>query len=388
MAKYNGYIEDRGSESLKYQKQEFKNKIIFVDECSLISTNVMWKLLNLQEKFGFRLVLTGDTKQLGSVEAGKPFEQILQVLPSIKMTQIIRQQNELHKEAISNTSSGNISKSFEFHNDNIQEKPKIKQLAKEAANLFLKKSQTVRERTLLVSPTRILRDQVNKYIRTNLSKEGSLYGRILEFSTLKTKDMYIADYQFAKSFRANEDIIKFNKNYSNGIKKNENLRVKQVNSITNSLDLVKENGQEIRFNLRKGVDYKNKFEVYNEEVLKLQAGLKIMFTKNNQEYGIINSETAIIKSINDKNIQLRFEDGKIRNIPQSELKHIAYGYCVTVHNSQGKTYDNTIAAISSHKLLNNQKSWLVTISRHRHEFTALVENKNQLKSYLLKKQRE
>lgn len=43
-----------------------------------------------------------------------------------------------------------------------------------------------------------------------------------------------------------------------------------------------------------------------------------------------------------------------------------------------------IAAISSHKLLNNQKSWLVTISRHRHEFTAIVENKNRLKTYLLK----
>ena len=128
----------------------------------------------------------------------------------------------------------------------------------------------------------------------------------------------------------------------------------------------------------------SKFEVYNEEVLKLQAGLKILFTKNNREYGIINSETAVIKSINDINIQLQFEDGKIRNIPKNELKHISYGYCVTVHNSQGKTFDNMIAAISSHKLLNNQKSWLVTISRHRNEFTALVENKNQLKAYLLR----
>jgi ATP-dependent exoDNAse (exonuclease V) alpha subunit len=159
--------------------------------------------------------------------------------------------------------------------------------------------------------------------------------------------------------------------------------VKRANSITNSLDLLKENGQEIRFNFKKGVDYKNKIEVYNEEVIKLQSGLKIMFTKNNQEYGIINSEIAVIKNINDKNIQLQFEDGKIRNIPQNELKHISYGYCVTVHNSQGKTFDNMIAAISNHKLLNNQKSWLITISRHRHEFTALVENKDQLKAYLL-----
>lgn len=392
LSRYNGYIEDRGSNSLKYQKQEFKKTMIFVDECSLISTNVMWKLLKLQEKFGFRLVLTGDTKQLGAVEAGKPFEQMLQVLPSAKMTDILRQQNESHKESVVNVSVGNINKSFSIHQDNIKEKPKITQLAKEAANLFLSKSQAARDQTLLVSPTRNLRDQVNEYIRVSLTKEGVLKGeikdktrsKILEFQTLRAKDMSLADYQFAKSYKANEDIIRFNKNYSNGIKKNECLRVKQINPITNSLELVKENGKEIRFNLRKGVDYKNKFEVYNEEVLKLQAGLKIMFTKNNQEFGLINSETAIIKAIHDKNIQLQFEDGRIRNIPQSELKHIAYGYCVTVHNSQGKTYDNMIAAISSHKLLNNQKSWLVTISRHRHEFTALVENKDQLKTYLLK----
>ncbi len=384
LAKYKGYIENRGDDSLKYQKQEFKNTMIFVDECSLISTNVMWQLLNLQEKFGFRLVLTGDTKQLGAVEAGKPFEQMLQVLPYVKMTQIIRQQNELHKEAVNSASIGNINKSFVIHQDNIKEKLNIKWLAKEAANLFLSKSQTDRGKTLLVSPTRALRDQVNEYIRDSLTKEASLQGKAIEFKTLRVKDMSIADYQFATSYKVNEDIIKFNKNYNNGIKKNECLRVKQVNPITNSLELVKENGQDVRFNLRKGVSYKNKFEVYNEELLKLQTGIKIMFTRNNQEYGIINSETAVIKIINDKNIQLQFEDGKIRNIPQNELKYIAYGYCVTVHNSQGKTFDNMIAAISSHKLLNNQKSWLVTISRHRHEFTALVEDKNQLKSYLLK----
>lgn len=54
-----------------------------------------------------------------------------------------------------------------------------------------------------------------------------------------------------------------------------------------------------------------------------------------------------------------------------------------MHSAQGKTYENTIAAIASNKWLNNQKSWLVTLSRHRAEFTVVVEDKNQLKHSLI-----
>lgn len=61
-------------------RQEFKNVIIFVDEASLISTKMMYQLLCLQEKFGFSIILIGDTKQLGASEAGKPFGQMLYIL--------------------------------------------------------------------------------------------------------------------------------------------------------------------------------------------------------------------------------------------------------------------------------------------------------------------
>ena len=83
-------------------------------------------------------------------------------------------------------------------------------------------------------------------------------------------------------------------------------------------------------------------------------------------------------------MSLKLEDGQLKSIPIAELKHIDYGYCVTVHNAQGKTYENTIAAIGSNKLLNNQKMWLVALSRHKSEFTAFVEDKDKLKSYLIR----
>ncbi len=59
----------------------------------------------------------------------------------------------------------------------------------------------------------------------------------------------------------------------------------------------------------------------------------------------------------------------------------------TIHATQGKTYNNTIAAIMDNNLLNNQKAWLIALSKHKSEFIAIVEDKDKLKSYLMRNNR-
>lgn len=382
LGKYQGYIEGRGTnQSLNEQRKNFKNTIIFVDEASLISTNIMHKLLTLQKKFDFRLVLTGDTKQLGAVEAGKPFAQILQISKPAILNEIVRQKDELHKQAVIAASKGDIKKTFEIHQENIQEQKTLKTLAKEAANLYIQKDIDQREQTLLIAPTRNLRDQINNNIR-NMFGQGE---EKFEFTALKQKDMSLADYQFASSYKENYDILKFNRPYKKlGIKKDEYIKIIKINHSGNRLILKNSAGKEILFSLTKGINYQNKFEVYNELNLTLQKNLKIIFTKNNRELGLINSETAIIKAINQNSATLQFENKLTREIPLTQLKHIDYGYCVTIHNSQGKTYENTIAAIAKNKLLNNQQSWLVSLSRHKTELTILSEDTKALQTYLAK----
>lgn len=382
LAKYQGYIEDRGTkQSLQVMRDQFKKVIIFLDESSLVPTRLMYKLLKLQHKFGFKLVITGDTKQQTSVEAGKPFEQILSVIPSIKLNKIIRQKDEKHREAVIASSEGKIKKTFSIHQCNIKEEGATKALANQAVSLYLQKDLKQRDNTLLISPTRKLRDKINAKIRMELKKEGTLQGKIEEFTALRQKDMSIADYRFAPSFK-NGDIIKFNAAYKNDINKGDYYVVIKTNEITNTLILEKE-GKQIRYCLKKDVNYENKFEAFQEVKLKLQEGLKIRFTKNNKELGLTNSETAVIEKLDKGSITLKLEDGSFKNIPKPQLKHIDYGYCMTIYSAQGKTFDNTIAAISNNKWLNNQKSWLVTLSRHKSEFTALVQNKEKLKSYLI-----
>ena len=381
LSKHQGYIEGRGKNSLSEQRKTFKNTIIFVDEASLIPTHIMHKLLTLREIFGFRIVLSGDIKQLPAVEAGKPFEQMIQIIAPIALDVIVRQEDESHKKAIISASLGKIQESFAIHAKNIQVK---KNLSSETANSYLQSNQHRRADTILISPTRALRDNINNNIRKGLQLENSLTEEVKEFIVLRQKDMTIADYQFAYFFKIN-DILKFHKSYKNNnnvIEKDEYLRVKSINAISNNLLLVKENGKEVMFALRKEVDYQSKFEVYQTLNLQLQEGLKIVFTKNNRNYGLINSETAIIKTIDQKYMNLQFENKLVRKIPLSELKNIDYGYCTTVHSSQGKTFDYTKAAINIHPLLNDQKSWLVTLSRHRKDITIFIENQQELEKNL------
>jgi ATP-dependent exoDNAse (exonuclease V) alpha subunit len=371
----------------------------------------MHKLLTLQDKLNFRLVLTGDTKQLGSVEAGKPFEQMLGYIKPIHLRQIVRQKDDAHKQAVLDSATGDIEKTFAIHADSIKSTQSI---AIEATNLYLSQSSRQRDNTLLISPTRVLRDQINNEIRQKLD----LKSEVKNFTALKPKDMSKADYNFASSYSVG-DIVKFSKSYTSGVNKGDYLKVKAIHHISNNLVLErateleiekqelkgqkdlnyqtnnkdsKEQKQQIQakpekeiiFSLKKDSDYSNKLEVFTRINLNLQEGLKIIITKNNKDYGLINSETAIVEKIGKDNITVKFEDSKSTTVPINQLKHIDYGYCVTVHNAQGKTYENTIAAISDNKLLNNQKMWLVALSRHKKEFSAFVEDKNQLKSYLMK----
>lgn len=380
LGKYQGYIEDRGTkESLQALRADFKNCIIFLDESSLVPTRLMWKLLKLQDKLRFRLIMIGDTKQLGAVEAGNPFEQMLKVVSSVKLNKIVRQKDDLHKEAVVASSKGDIKRTFDIHEDNIRQDKK--ELVKNTVRLYMQKDSSERDKTLLLSPTRKLRDSINNKIRIELKKEGKLRGNIEEFIALRQKDMSLADYRSAICFRQG-DILKFNAAYRNGIGKGDYLKVIETNKVTNSL-VLRKGDKEFIYHLKKGVSHESKFEVFNEIKLKLQEGLKIKFTKNDREFGLINSETAILQKIGKETMTMKMENGVVKEMPKNRLQHMDYGYCVTVHSGQGKTFDNTIAAISTNRWLNNQKSWLVILSRHRNEFTALVEDKGKLISYLM-----
>jgi conjugative relaxase-like TrwC/TraI family protein len=376
IGQYKGYLEGRGTkEGLVKSQNEYKKSIVFVDEASLIGTRQMYNLLKLSEILKFRVVPVGDTQQPSAVEAGKPFEQLLDIVKSIKMNKIVRQKEEVHKEAIKETANNNILKSFKIHENNIKDSGK--HFANEAVKKYLSLTPRERDNTILISPTRKDRDGINKKIVEKLSKERVVRGPSVALNILKNADLTKSDYNFAPSYKEG-NIVKFYKSYKSlGINKGENLEVNKINTFSNTL-MFKKGLRNIRFQLKKDVDYGPKLEVFERSTLAVQEGVKLRITKN--ETGLINSETATVKNldISKKTITLKLEDSSKRTFAFSDLKHIDYGYCSTVHSSQGKTTDRLIAAICDHKLLNTQKSWLVSISRHKHDLHIYTDDKRQI----------
>jgi conjugative relaxase-like TrwC/TraI family protein len=70
-----------------------RNRLVVVDEVSLVSTFDGARLLGLAERLGFRVLLVGDAKQMLSVQAGDWFRVLLGKadLPRASLTDIIRQ---------------------------------------------------------------------------------------------------------------------------------------------------------------------------------------------------------------------------------------------------------------------------------------------------------
>ncbi|MCB1609081.1 MAG: relaxase domain-containing protein, partial [Xanthomonadales bacterium] len=77
-----------------------QRRVYVVDEASLISTRDMTKLL--ERTRGAQVLLVGDEKQIGSVQAGAAFRQLQESnrIPVYRLDQVVRQRNEELKSAV------------------------------------------------------------------------------------------------------------------------------------------------------------------------------------------------------------------------------------------------------------------------------------------------
>ena len=102
LGKYAGVAEGRGTLQGRVEMSKFfKDKMLVVDEASLISARQMQNLLTISEQLKVKMVLVGDVKQLGAVEAGKPFAIMQHAgMQTAQMSEILRQKNEQLKTAV------------------------------------------------------------------------------------------------------------------------------------------------------------------------------------------------------------------------------------------------------------------------------------------------
>jgi len=386
LAKYDGVANGRGTqEGRLLMQEEFKDKIIIVDESSMISTIQMKNLLTIASELNFKIVFIGDVKQLDAIEAGIPFHEMQRGgMQTAKMTEIIRQNpNQNLKSAVYDAIDHKIQSTFDRLKLNIRE-VKEENVIKTTIAEFLKLDQSQRSKTLILTPANETREKVNEIISNKLAEERSDKNNKEESQTIYiNKNLTESQKTKAYSYEVG-DIILFNKNREGlNIKKNQYCSITNIgkdNKITikNSQNQAKNQEQTFNPESLKGKAQQIYFEVFATQNKIFRIGDKIAFHKAINKLRILNSDQAQITNISHNTITLKLESGRILNLAKSanEIKHIDHSYAITAHKAQGLTCDNVIAVVESHrKHLTTQKNFYVSISRAKQNATIITDHK-------------
>lgn len=386
LAQYDGVAAGRGTEEGRVlMREEFKNKIIIVDESSMISTIQMKNLLTIAEELNFKIVFTGDTKQLDAVEAGIPFHEMLRNgMRNAKMTEIRRQTDANLKSAVYDTINRSIESAFNKLSVSIKEVKEEKVISATITE-FLKLTPEQRSQTLILTPANETRERVNEVISDKLFQERTIshnkQQNILDEAQTIYANKNLTESQKTKAYNYQiEDILLFNKNRESlGVKKNQYCQITNITE-DNKITIKNNKNQETIFNPEnlKGKANQIHFEAFSTQNKIFRIGDKIAFSKAINKLRIHNSDQAEIINTTKGNITIKLASG--RNITlaktSNEIKHIDHSYAITAHKAQGLTCENVIAVVESHrKYLTTQKNFYVSISRAKQSVTIITDHK-------------
>lgn len=353
--------------------QQDGKTLYVIDESSMLSSKQMYELVNRIESEGNRAAFVGDRQQLASIEAGSGFGLLLdRGISSVKMDEILRQQDSTLKQAVEETAQGKIEAAVRRldNSGHITEIADRTERLQHVAHEFLNRQADSREHTLVITGTRADRSDLNTLIREGLKQDGSLHGKELMATVLTAKDLTAAQKREVGSYDVG-DVVRSTGTYSRVIGMDETKTV---------LVLERATGERESWTPRtKGI------EVYREESKGLQAGDAIRWTRNNSDSDRRNGESAHVISVDQEGskavIQTQHGERQTLNLKDRTEQHWDHAYASTTWASQGKTAHSVIVHIDSarEKTISGEQSWYVAISRSRAELTIVTDNKDSLK---------
>ena len=388
LMQYDGVAAGRGTDKGRFDmKQEYKRRLLVVDESSMIATRDMQKFLTIADQLNIRVLLIGDKAQLPAIDAGSPFEQLQKAgMRTAIMNHIVRQKDEKLKQAINylidSKEDKKIAKAFATLEKSIislDEKKKREELAKFASNYYLGLADQAKLGMLIAVQENKLRRKINEMISSKL-RGKEYYSQKIFISYGLSKAQTVRDLFLRKKgtyLNAITDLKKYQ------IRKDDLLRYQGQSE--NKIKLVDKNNQTIELShhtfLKTMIPGCLKENIYG-------VGEKIAFTRNSKDFQ--NGSTAIVKSISHDTVSVKLVDRQnilVFKREDPKLMHSDHAYALTVHKAQGQTIDHIMSAMPSKEpgtYVGSHKTFYTLITRAKHGAKIITHNKNNLKDSIEK----
>ncbi|QYY35479.1 MobF family relaxase [Ruficoccus sp. ZRK36] len=367
------------------------NAVVVIDEAGQIGGKQMSDLFTTLKASETRIILSGDTRQHGAVEASDALRAIEKHagLHPAELTAIRRQdpakgrdENERvfigeYREAVKAASKGEVVESFE-RLDSLDCVIEVDEANRQAtlADDYLQARQAG-ESTLIVAQTWDEIHAVNDAVRQRL-KEADLLGAESKLAFYESRDLDNAQKRDARFYEPGDHVY-FIKKYGR-FGKGELAKV--------------ERASEQGFSLRKdgkvttvGFKQSKHFVVARQRELELAPGDRLQMKFNGKSVDgkpIVNGELVTVSRIaKNGNIAVIDDRGQRKTLaPTQRLANL--GYAVTSYASQGKTVDTVLFSDSQNRAATNRNQWYVSISRARRKIKIYTSDKEALRENLLR----
>jgi conjugative relaxase-like TrwC/TraI family protein len=362
--------------------------VVVVDEAGQIGGRQMHQLLRLARERHARVILSGDTRQHGAVEASdallaierysgvKPVElhTIRRQNPALARNQSERSRIKQYRKAVEAAAAGKLVESFKRLDQmgaivacGLDEQ--ADKLADEYLRLAAQKASSV-----VVSQTWTEVHRVNSKVRDALKGKGLLGANDVTVQALEKLDLTSAQKRDER-FYPKDAVIVFNQK----VRQAAPGATGKLMGIVKAGVLAEVNDRCVIISNKVldkiTVNLPRNFPVAEGERLHLKANRKLASGAR-----VTNGELVTVKSVRaDGRIELA--DGRVL---EKSFREFLPGYAVTSYGSQGKTVDHVLFSDSTIKAATNAQQWYVTISRGRRGIRIFTPDKTQLRENLVR----
>ena len=357
---------------------------VIVDEAGQIGGKQMHELLSFVKANDGRVILSGDTRQHGAIEASDALRAIERYagLEAARLTKIRRQNPKTgetkserkrikqYRAAVRKAQSGQYAESF----DRLDKLGAIvecrtideqrERLVADYLTLAEKKKSTV-----IVSQTWGEIHEINERIRIGLRRAGLIDKADSTVTAHRRLDLTDAQKRDKRFYPANAVIV-FNRETKDFARGEVGALLKATP--THLLVKAENRVQKVPFKLL------NRLTVCQPVEMTLAKGDQLQLKANAPSLDgkeLVNGELVTVKAVNS-NGRIELKDGRI--LPE-KYREFVRGYAITSYGSQGKTVEHVLFSDSSVKAATNNQQWLVTISRGTRAVKIFTPDKVQLR---------
>ena len=364
-----------------------------VDETTLLNAKDTEALVKLASQYKkVRVLLVGDGKQLGSIEAGRMFLTMMKGGMSYTTNNdIVRQQDKDYLGAVQAFTRGEIKDAFSKLEKFTHEIPNEHNRFLAFADEYMSHFDKTGKLPIAVVPNKNGETTLAGIIRERMRDRGIIKGADKEIKTLVPAKVDGPQKSHAQ-FYSQGMIVKFNRKFEDlPLLKGEYFKIGSIKGDTMLMAVRDESGavkRSFEFNPSKYKLKESDLTAYKEKPINIAVGEKIVWKDKNAKDKILNGYEGTIKSIKGKDMVVDFgKKGERKlNLDKQESKHFQHNYSQTAFSAQGATNNkNMMMAESWRRNLVTQPAMYVGVSRGKFELSVYTDNKKKLQQGVIQR---